>query len=109
MIGSVCFLVASYLALLEVSHDFWSFEPRQLSWWIAIINLAGCVGFQLSAVTSFYTPHPSGEMLGWMTAFLTFIGAGCFFAGSYLMIPELFGAGANPKPFAPPTRPATDS
>jgi len=48
-------------------------------------------------------------MLGWMAVFMTFVGAVSFFAGSYLMIPELFGAGANPKPMAPQTRPATDS
>ena len=101
MIGSVCFLVASYLAMIEISHGFWSFEPRQISWWIAIINLTGCVGFQLSAVISFYPPHPGGDTFGWMATFLTFVGACCFFAGSYLMIPELFGAAANPKPVEP--------
>jgi hypothetical protein len=104
VIGSVCFLVASYLAMIEISHSFWSFEPRQTSWWIAIINLAGCVGFQLSAFISFYPPHPGSAVLGWMAALLTFIGAGCFFVASYLMIPELFGAGAIPKPMAPRTR-----
>lgn len=32
------------------SYAYWSFEPRQPGWWIAIINLPGCVSFQLSAV-----------------------------------------------------------
>ncbi len=41
VIGSVCFLVASYLALIEVSHDFWSFQPRQVDWWIADAQHAG--------------------------------------------------------------------
>ena len=31
VIGSVCFLIASYLALIEVSHRFWSVQPQQVS------------------------------------------------------------------------------
>jgi hypothetical protein len=108
MIGSVCFLIASYLAMIEISHSFWSFEPRQTSWWIAIINLAGSTGFQLSALLGFYTPHSGGDMLGGLAGLLTFTGAVCFFIGSYLMIPELFGAGAAPQPIAAKARLASD-
>ena len=41
VIGSVCFLIASYLALIEVSHRFWSVQPRQVSWWIVVLNMLG--------------------------------------------------------------------
>ena len=90
MLGSICFLVASYLAYAEVSHGGASFAPRSVSWWIAVVNLAGSVAFQLSALESFAGPTPtSPEMLFWST-FFTAAGALCFLVGAYLLIPELF-------------------
>ena len=90
MLGSICFLVASYLAYAEVSHGAGSLAPRSLSWWIAVINLAGSVAFQLSALDSFVGPEPtSAEMLFWSTLW-TAVGALCFLVGAYLLIPELF-------------------
>jgi len=93
VIGSVCFLVASYLALIEVSHRFWSFQPRQMDWWIAVINLLGSVAFMLAAVFSFFLPSSGNAEWLWGANFFTLAGAVCFFVASYLMIPELFGAG----------------
>lgn len=90
MIGSICFLVASYLAYVEVSHGAGSFAPRSIGWWIAVINLAGSVAFQLSALESFVGPAPSShQMLFWSTLW-TLIGATCFLVGAYLLIPEVF-------------------
>ena len=90
MLGSICFLVASYLAYAEVSHGAASLAPRSLSWWICVINLAGSVAFQLSALDSFVGPAPtSAEMLFWSTLW-TAVGALCFLVGAYLLIPELF-------------------
>ena len=90
MIGSICFLVASYLAYAEVSHGAGSFAPRSIGWWISIINLAGSVAFQVSALHSFVGPAPSShEMLFWSTLW-TAIGALCFLVGAYLLIPEVF-------------------
>jgi hypothetical protein len=93
VIGSICFLVASYLALIEVSHRFWSFQPRQLGWWIVIINLLGSVAFMLAAVFSFFLPSSGNAEWLWGANFFTLAGAVAFFVASYLMIPELFGAG----------------
>lgn len=93
VIGSICFLVASYLALIEVSHRFWSFQPRQLDWWIVIINLLGSVAFMLAAVFSFFLPASGNAEWLWGANFFTLLGAVCFFVASYLLIPELFGAG----------------
>ena len=56
MAGSICFLAASYLALIEISHGWWSFEPRQVAWWIVIVNLLGSVAFQISALYGFFPP-----------------------------------------------------
>jgi hypothetical protein len=92
-IGSICFLVASYLALIEVSHRYWSFQPRQLSWWIVLLNLLGSVAFMLAAVFSFVLPSSGDAEWLWGANFFTLLGAVCFLVASYLMIPELFGAG----------------
>jgi hypothetical protein len=92
VIGSVCFLIASYLALIEVSHRFWSVQPGQVGWWIVMLNMLGSVAFMLAAVFTFFQPS-SGEMEWvWGANFFTLVGAAGFFSGSYLMIPELFGA-----------------
>lgn len=90
MLGSVCFLAASYLAFAEVSHGVASVAPRSISWWIAVVNLAGSVAFQVSAVDSFEgaVPTPPGVLL--RANLLTALGALCFLLGAYLLIPELF-------------------
>ncbi len=89
MLGSICFLTASYLAYAEVSHGVVSFDLRSVSWWIAVINLLGSLAFQGSALTSFVSPTPSSpEMLFWST-FLTAVGALCFLIGAYLLVVEL--------------------
>ncbi|MBK1643867.1 hypothetical protein CKO25_04155 [Thiocapsa imhoffii] len=93
MIGSLCFLAASYLALMEISHGWWSFEPRQVAWWVVMINLAGSIAFQVSAFYAFFPPPPDVSWSWiWDANLWTFIGALCFFVASYLMIPELFDA-----------------
>ena len=51
--GSICFLVASELALIAVGHRWVSWRPRLLSWWIAMLNLAGSVAFGVAAVASY--------------------------------------------------------
>ena len=94
MVGSICFLTASYLALIEISHGWWSFEPRQVAWWVVIINLAGSIAFQASALYGFSPPPPEAGW-AWDANLWTLIGALCFFSASYLMVPELFDADAT--------------
>ncbi|WP_147431209.1 hypothetical protein [Thiocapsa rosea] len=94
MIGSICFLGASYLALMEISHGWWSFEPRQVAWWVVMINVAGSIAFQVSALYGFFPPPPDASW-SWNANLWTFVGALCFFVASYLMIPELFDADAD--------------
>lgn len=90
MFGSICFLVASYLAYAEVSHGAASFAPWSISWWIAIVNLVGSVAFQISAVDSVFSPAPAAPAMLFWSTFLTAVGAACFLIGAYLLIPELF-------------------
>jgi hypothetical protein len=93
VLGSICFLAASQLALMELSHGFWSWRPRSLSWWIAAINLLGSVFFMISALAAFVLPTAALAAPGLANAG-TFAGALCFLAGAYLLIPELFEAPA---------------
>src|SRR5262249_45448458 len=55
-LGSICFLVASGLAWAEVSHTWWSWRPRNLSWLITALNLGGSIAFGASAVASHIVP-----------------------------------------------------
>jgi hypothetical protein len=90
MLGSICFLVASMLAYVEVSHGAIAFAPRSVSWWITVVNLAGSIAFQLSAFFSYVGPAPASPAILFWSTFFTAAGAGCFLLGAYLLIPELF-------------------
>lgn len=90
MVGCACFLIASYLAYAEVSHGVASFAPRSVSWWITVVNLFGSVAFQASALYSLARPEAATAGSLFWANFYTALGGVCFFAGSYLMIPELF-------------------
>jgi hypothetical protein len=84
LIGSACFLVSGLLAYRvarteEGTHD--------RTWWMAAVNLLGCVLFGVSAVASYVVPA-TGSILdlaaaNWGTA----LGAACFFAGALLLWP----------------------
>ena len=58
--GSICFLVASTLVWIEVGHGLFSFNWKNLSWQIAILNLIGSVAFGISAIYAFVLPS-TGE------------------------------------------------
>ena len=96
VLGSVCFLVASYLAYAEVSNGWWSLQPRNISWWIVVINLAGSLAFGISAVAAYVIPSTAGLLDASLSNATTFLGAICFFAGAYLLIPEMTAHAAEP-------------
>lgn len=50
------FLVSRYLALVEVSHRVWSYQPCQLIWWIVMINLLGSIAFMAAALFGYFVP-----------------------------------------------------
>jgi hypothetical protein len=88
-LGSICFLVASGLALLEYNHGRLDWKTRDVSWWVVTINMLGSVAFGISAVYAIVLPG-SGDLLNadavnaW-----TLLGAVCFLVGAYLLLPEL--------------------
>jgi hypothetical protein len=98
MAGSICFLVASGLAWFEVSHGWWSWRTRSISWRIAAVNLAGSVAFGVSAVAS-KVVATTGEPRNIMLVNLgTALGGVCFLAGALLLLPERTQTPSDPRP-----------
>ena len=98
-VGSVCFLVASWLAWAEVCNGASRWQPRTIGWWVAAVNLAGSIAFGVSAVGAVIVS--GGEMLSDALATAgTLVGAVCFLAGGVLLLPELG------SPAVPATAPA---
>jgi hypothetical protein len=87
-LGSICFLVASWLAYAEVGHKIVSWRPQHLSWWIAALNMVGSIAFGASAIASFVRPATGEPVSLFLTNLGTFVGAVCFFAGALLLLPE---------------------
>ena len=87
VLGSICFLVASYLALAEVGHAPLSWRPHDRGWQISALNMLGSIFFGISAIASFILPD--GELVSIeATNLFTFLGAICFLAGAWLLLPE---------------------
>ena len=89
VIGSICFLVASALALLEYSGRLLSWQPRDITWWIVNINMLGSIAFGISAVYALVLPDTADLLSAWAVNFWTLLGAICFLVGAYLLLPEL--------------------
>ena len=104
-LGSVCFLVSSWLAWAEECHSSFAWRPSDIPWWITALNLFGSVAFGVSAVASYVTA--SGQLLSVaLTNLGTFVGAVCFLAGAVLLLPERT-LDAPAAETAPATAPAT--
>jgi hypothetical protein len=105
-LGSICFLVSSWLAWAEECDGTFAWRPSRISWWITALNLVGSVAFGVSAVASYVTS--SGQLLSLaLTNLGTFVGAVCFLVGAILLLPErtLEGPDTEPRP-GPEPRPA---
>jgi hypothetical protein len=91
-LGSICFLVSGYLAYLEVCGRPFCRPRRSRKWWIAGVNLAGCVFFGISAVAGHLVPSTGSAVDLAAANATTVLGAVCFFAGAVLLLPESNGA-----------------
>lgn len=89
MVGSVLFLVSGYLAMLETSHAYWSWRPKELAWQIAFINLWGCIFFMTAAVLA-YVPQHLHEAAWVATLANVHLGLGAlgFMVGGLLLMKE---------------------
>ncbi len=85
MIGSVFFLLSSFLAWLEVCHDNAMQTFRSVLWWIIWLNIIGSIFFQLSAIAGLFTNTLNLQLVA---AYCTMFGGVAFFIASYLLIPE---------------------
>ncbi len=86
VIGSLCFLVATWLAYAEVNRGVLPRPDRSLGWKIAATNLLGSLAFGVSAVAARYLPG-SGEVANAALVNLgTFVGA-VFFLVAALALP----------------------
>jgi YrhK-like protein len=86
-LGSVCFLVSSWLAWAEECHRAFAWRPKDLSWRITALNLVGSIAFGVSAIASYVKPNGQLVSLS-LTNLGTFVGAICFLIGALLLLPE---------------------
>jgi YrhK-like protein len=87
VLGSICFLVSSYLAYAAVTGGFLT-RPRQTrDSLIATLNLAGSIAFGIAAIAAFWAPS-SGSIVDLAAANgFTALGGLCFFVGAILILP----------------------
>jgi hypothetical protein len=98
-LGSICFLVSSWLAWAEECHGPFAWRPSRISWQITALNLVGSIAFGVSAIASYVTA--SGQLLSLaLTNLSTFVGAVCFLVAAVLLLPErtLEGPADEPDP-----------
>ncbi len=89
--GSICFLVSGALAYAVVHRARWTRD-----WWIAFVNLLGCVAFGISALGAFVLPSSGDPVAVTVANAGTAIGALAFLVGSVLLLPEGGSAGSAP-------------
>lgn len=83
--GSICFLVASWLAYSEVNRGMLPRSDHSVGWRITALNLAGSIAFGLSAIGARYL-RTTGETANIALVNLgTFVGALCFLVGAALL------------------------
>lgn len=87
-VGSVCFLVASVVALVIVQHRWMAWEPRDPDWKIGVVNLLGSVAFGIAAIAAFDRPATGDLVDDRLANTGTAAGAVCFFIGAVLLALE---------------------
>ena len=87
-LGSILFLVSSWLAYGEVASALTGPRFKSLTWWVVCANLLGSIAFGVSAIMSFVLPS-QGEMINAnVTNLFTALGGVCFFVGALLQLLE---------------------
>jgi hypothetical protein len=88
LLGSICFLVASYLAYKQSCGGFFRLPPRGREPVIATANVVGSVAFGIAAIAAYWVPT-AGSVLDLAAANgFTAIGGLCFLAGALLLLPR---------------------
>ncbi|NKY38414.1 YrhK family protein [Cellulomonas septica] len=85
VLGSVCFLVASWFAYAEVNRGVLPRPDRSVGWTIAALNMAGSVAFGVAAVAARYLRGTDEMANVALVNAGTFVGAVCFLVGAVLL------------------------
>lgn len=84
LVGSLCFLIASILYILETQRNWWIPQPQMVGWWVGVTNLVGSVGWIWASVLGYGQPswceYQSMLALVWAPA--------VYLIGSLLMVYE---------------------
>jgi hypothetical protein len=96
LVGSGCFLVASWLAWVVVCQGRWCVRRDDTGWWVAALNGVGSVFFMLAALASFTLRTTGDEVNTTVVNSGTFLGAICFLVGAYLLLPAPADASGRP-------------
>lgn len=86
MIGSICFLMASELAIWAVCRCALCIRHRNTPWLIAIVNMVGSVLFMLSAIAALVLPSTDSLLDASVANSGTCLGGICFFWGARLLL-----------------------
>jgi hypothetical protein len=89
VLGSICFLAASALALLEYGNGRLTRNLRDVSWWIVNLNMMGSLAFGVAAVFALVLPGATDVLDAWLVNATTLLGALCFMIAAVLLLPEL--------------------
>jgi drug/metabolite transporter (DMT)-like permease len=82
--GSICFLVASALAVVATTDRDGLWDPHARTWRCTWLNMAGSVFFGLSAVGAYVIPETSDLVSQFWANAGTFLGAVCFLVAALL-------------------------
>ena len=82
--GSICFLVASGLAVVATTDREGLWDPKARSWRCTWLNMAGSVFFGLSAIGAYTIPTTSDLVSQFWANAGTFLGAICFLVAALL-------------------------
>ncbi|WP_092554647.1 YrhK family protein [Herbiconiux ginsengi] len=85
--GSVCFLVASTLAVVATTERDRLWDPNARSWRCTWLNLLGSVFFGASAVGAYVLPSTADLVSLFWANLGTFLGAVCFLVAALLSRP----------------------
>ena len=99
--GSVCFLVASGLAVAATTHRDRLWDPEARNWWNTWLNMAGSVLFGLSAIGAYIEPSTGDVRNVALANAGTFLGAVCFLVAAMLLRPPRTTP-ASPPPAVTP-------
>jgi hypothetical protein len=86
--GSIAFLIASGLALVDASHMADASRPKSRTWKIGVANMVGSVAFGVSAIASYIVPASGDVWNAELSNLGTLAGAACFLIGAILLLPR---------------------